>query len=104
MANPNPSPETRFKAGESGNASGLSKSVREFHAAFRERLPKVFVILDRWLDSNDPELQEKAVQFVCKYGVPVPQMKGGERENPDNGLGGIDAAKLRAILAAIRTH
>lgn len=104
MANPNPSPATRFAPDNRANPDGLSKKVREFHAAFRERLPKVFSILDTWLASGNVELEEKAIAFVCKYGVPVPQMKGADKDGEESTASRLSPDELRAILAALRTH
>jgi hypothetical protein len=47
MANPDPSPETRFKAGESGNPGGLS---REMKALIAENAEKAVRIRAEFLD------------------------------------------------------
>lgn len=94
----------RIVSGTLNPGGRIPEKVREFHAAFRERLPQVFAILDKWLASGDPELEEKAVQYVCKYGVPVPQMKGAERDNADMSAPRLTPEELRQILAALRSH
>lgn len=45
MANKNPNPSTRFKKGESGNASGRSSALQELDARFTDDLRKVWAEL-----------------------------------------------------------
>lgn len=45
MANPNPSPETRFKPGESGNPGGMSSETKAKIDAARDKAAEVYLKL-----------------------------------------------------------
>ena len=64
MANENPSPETRFKPGQSGNPGGLTKEQIEKRRANRD---KAFAIEEKLLAAIESDLTENeanALQHV----------------------------------------
>lgn len=62
MANENPSPETRFKTGVSGNPGGLSKEQIEKRKANRD---KAFAIEERLLAAVEKDLTDNEAKALA---------------------------------------
>lgn len=91
------------KGGPSPNPSGTSKDVRELHALVRTGIPRAFEKALKFLESDDPQTAKIGMDWIGKYGLPVPQMKSSDKTDAAAGLG-LDAGKLKELLAALRTH
>ena len=91
------------KGGPSPNPAGTSKDVRELHALVRTGIPRAFEKALEFLDSDDPQTVKIGMDWIGKYGLPVPQMKSGDKADPATGLG-LSAEQIKALLAALRPH
>lgn len=66
LSNPNPSPETRFKSGQSGNPSGMSSETKAKIDAARDKAAEVYLqlvtALTEKLTSDDAEEALNAIK------------------------------------------
>lgn len=63
MANPNPSPETRFKKGQSGNPGGITAEQKSLAMQNAERAVR---IRDRFLRSLEAKLNDSDMDAVLE--------------------------------------
>lgn len=86
------------------NPHGASpKEVRELHALVRSGIPRAFERALEFLESEDPMVAKVGMDWIGKYGLPVPQMKSADKTANGEPLG-LDADRLKALLAALRAH
>ena len=102
MANPNPSPATRFTA--SGNPKGRPRAVRELLDRARKSVPAALELAEQLMGDAEVEARVRleAAKFLTSYGLGAPPKQPHDDDEADERGGAVSPEKALGVLLHLK--